>query len=68
MKLEQKVACGPDLQNYVTLDYLDLQQCSYFRYMKFYFFLGHVSHIGFDLLVEFLKKCLNGLFQVRGEL
>ena len=24
MKLEQKVACGPDLQNFVTLDYLYL--------------------------------------------
>ena len=35
MKLEQKVACGPDLQNHVTLDNLDLRQCSYFRYMKF---------------------------------
>ena len=62
MKLELKVACGPDLQNYVTLDYFDLRQCSYFRYMKFLIFLRHVSHMGFDLLVPIGNQHCFALF------
>ena len=65
MKLQQKVACGPDLKNYVTLDYLDLRQCYYFRYMKLYIFQKNLSHrpMGFDhLVITFLDHstyCFN---------